>query len=148
MNEKVNYFKRELMNYIYYKNALTEIELKLQMIAKEISSVSSPNLTEPIIENKTYRSPVNKFEILEEEQRYIKRREEIQKLIKPLDNFLESLSDDIKAVVIDVYMLKSQESNKNKTYLQYAKKLNYSVSGLKKIINKKIVKYIKANNII
>lgn len=147
MNNKINYFKRELMNYRLYKNTLLDIELKLQMIALEISGVSAPNMQDPVIENRTYVSPINKFGLLEDERKYIEKRDNFNKLVKQIDLFLESLSPELKRVVMNIYVL-SSEKDESKTYSTYAKELNYSVNGLKKIIDKKIMNYIKSKELI
>ena len=134
-NEKIKYFKSELKNYRYYKEAYNECCLKLEEIAVKLRGVSSttPKEVIPGASSVRYYND-NKVELMLKEDELVKERDTYLNHIENIEHKLELLEQEEQDVLKSIYVY-------NHSFIEVADKVYMSTKSLQRYI-KRIIKKI------
>jgi hypothetical protein len=129
--DEIKYWKSELKLYNLFVRKIETITLELEAVAVNIQGIRSPSNHGVVkIENHSFNS--NRIlELMYEEESLVKERAHYQERKDSVDELLDSMEEEIKNILIDVYI-------RNMSYDAAANKYSISRRNLFYKINKNL----------
>lgn len=131
--DEVKHIIRGLYDCSYYNRKIIHINNELEAIDNRLLGVSSPCIKEYIIENHKPFTQKDKLELILKEEEKINLREKYANKILKYESLIESLDDEIKRFVVELYILQKKHS-------EVAYDHHYSRQALYDKINRAIAK--------
>lgn len=136
--EEIKHLIRQLNDTSYYNRKIIHINNELECIRNELVGVSSPTFKGYVIENHKPFTHSKYLELITKEEELILKREYFANEILKHENLIQSLSDDIRKHVIELYILQYRHN-------EVARHYNYTRQGLYNKINREILKVLHCN---
>ena len=131
--EEIEFTILKIKECSYLNKKIISINNQLEEINNSLIGISSPAVKPYIIENKKPYSHSNQLELIMKEEELIRKREMLSNEILAYESVVEALDPDVKAMVIDLYILRRRHE-------EVARKYFYNRTAMYKKINSNLLK--------
>lgn len=131
--EEIEFTILKIKECSYLNKKIISINNQLEEINNSLIGVSSPAVKPYIIENKKPYSHSNQLELIMKEEELIRKKEMLSNEILAYESVVEALDPDVKAMVIDLYILRRRHE-------EVARKYFYNRTAMYKKINSNLLK--------